>query len=86
MSTIVARSAILFRSARKLLERWLTVCMQAENASYRSGFEYAAGALLRGQSPQDLRRYAQQHAAHGVCSSFDTGIREAVIRWEARQQ
>lgn len=54
---------------------------QRINKRYQSGWDWAAGEMLRGKSPQTVRMIAETSDDYGI---FDMGIQGAVVEWMRR--
>jgi len=64
----------------KILRAWLA---RRRKLQERTGFDYAAGALLMGINPERL--YAESVDPVGGTTDFDRGMQKALYMWEARE-
>lgn len=52
-----------------------------QEARYKEGYDFAAGALLRGEeTPLTLQAYLTEAQAFNTTTPFDTGIEDAMLR------
>ena len=53
---------------------------------YMRGYQYAAGALLAGDTTDTLRMLTDNSRAHGDFGPFDRGIEQACLAWTAHNR